>query len=230
MFGGVVAAMLMPVTAAAHPFGEPQSVAISAVPDGVQVEWSAAPDDVTALAAYLGVVGGQHVVVFEDGEYDEEASSVPAGVRLAENATVLSAYLGERITVAAAAEPCVGVLEPVDDVTAEGVTITYDCGRSVAAVEISVAMLTDIHPSYRTMAEGPDGQRHAYAGDAEAITWTLPGGPGAVSGNDPTATTAATATSAGRSAAIQLGAVAGVVLVTVSAWWAIRRRGRRARM
>ena len=105
----VAAALVLPLwiaapAAQAHPFGDPQSVSISAAPGGVRVEWRAEPDDVTALAAFLGVVGGEHVVVFEDGEYDEEASSVPAGVRLAESAPVVSDYLLSHIRVRAAGE------------------------------------------------------------------------------------------------------------------------------
>lgn len=206
------------VPAAAHPFGEPQSVVVAAHPDGVQITWSAAPDDVTALAAHLGVVGGQHVVVFEDGEFDAEASSVPAGVRLAEQPEVLSAYLNDRISVLAGSRRCRGELAPVENVSRDGATLAFDCGGPVAAAEIEVRTLTDIHSSYRTLARGPQGQRYAYSGASGSTRWRL--GEGAVGETG--------APSAGRSAALQLGAIGAAVGGVVGGWWFVRRR-RRAR-
>ncbi|MFS3127799.1 hypothetical protein ACLM5J_05275 [Nocardioides sp. Bht2] len=210
---GALALTIVPV--AAHPFGEPQSLKVAAHPDGVRITWSAAPDDVTALAARLGVVGGQHVVVFEDGEFDADASSVPAGVRLAEQAEVLAAYLNDRITVRVGGERCRGDLEPVQNVARDGASLVFDCGGPVAAAEIAVQTLTDIDPAYRTLAQGPNGQRHAYSSTSNALSWTL--GDGADGENT-------TAADAGRSAVLQLGSIGAALGLGGGLWWLLRRR------
>lgn len=206
-----------PPAAEAHPFGDPQRVTVSASATGVDVRWQAAPDDVTALAAFLGVVGGAHVVVFEDGEYDPEQSSVPAGVRLAEEATVLSAYLLDQVRVQAAGEACTGELVPVDDVSDAGVEIAFDCGGPVATADVTVRVLTDLDPAYRTLAVGPGGQARAYSVDRDTFTWELPG----VATGMPEAAPEAPA---GRTAALQLGGTALAGVVIGAGVWGLRRR------
>ncbi len=210
-------------TASAHPFGEPQSVILTGRPTGVEIAWSAATDDVTALAAHLGAVGGQHIMVFEKGEYDAQASSVPAGIRLAQAAPVLADYLLQHIVVSAEGRRCGGELAPVVDVSDGGVRVDYDCGRSVSEVEVGVDMLADLHPSYRTVAEGPNGQRHVYTGDGERISWTLP-----QQGDAPVAAVGSgrSTTSTGISALLQLGSLAVLLSTGVVGWWILRRRRR----
>ncbi|WP_210649046.1 hypothetical protein [Nocardioides sp. SYSU D00065] len=209
--------------AQAHPFGDPQTVEVSATPDGVRVDWAAAPDDVTALAAYVGVVGGSHVVVFEDGEYAEDQSSVAAGIRLAEEPEVLEAYLLEHIAVTVGGEDCAGSLEPVDNVQDTGAGLAFDCGGPVSSADVTVRMLTDIDPAYRTLATSEDGQRRVYTAADDTFTWRL-GKPPSASGEP-----AQSGPDAAASAVRQLGAVAaGAALVALAAVVVRRRRTARS--
>jgi hypothetical protein len=201
-----------PTAAYAHPFGEPQSVEVAATPTGVRVVWQATPDDVIALAAHLGVVGGSHIVVFEDGEYDADQSSESAGIRLAEEAPVLADYLDEHIRINTADGPCTGELAPVADVMATGATVDFDCGGPVDEATIAVTTLTDLDPAYRTLATGPEGQRHAYTSDADSFGWSIDGAADPVT------------PSAGRSAALQLGGMAAGCVLLALVVGVVRRR------
>jgi hypothetical protein len=218
---GPVLAVLAAAPAIAHPFGEPQTVVVSATADGVRVAWSAEQDDVTALAVHLGVVGGSHVMLFEDGEYVAEGSSVPAGVRLAEESDVLESYLLAQVGVTADGAACAGALEPVSDVELDGAAVEFDCGGPVGTVDVRVATLVDLDPRYRILATGPAGQRHVYTSEHGTSAWVL--------GDEPApegaASVAASSTpSAGRSAAVQLGGISGAVALLGLGAWGLRRR------
>lgn len=211
-----VALLLTSAPASAHPFGEPQTVTIAPTADGVRVEWRAEPDDVTALAAYLGVVGGSHVMTFEDGAYVPEGSSVPAGVRLAEEAAVLEDYLLTQVDVVADGTACAGGLEPVADVEVSGAALSFDCGGPVGAVDVGVATLVDLDDRYRILATGPEGQRHVYAAGSDTTSWVL--------GDDPGTSSTAAASSPERSAAVQLGSILGAVALGAAGVVVLRRR------
>lgn len=211
------AALWWAPAAQAHPFGEPQSAAVTATADGLRVVWSASPDDLAVLARWLGVHDGSLVVV-EDGELVAGESTLTPGIELA-RAEHLPAYLLERITVTADGAPCPGDVQPVADVEATGVAIDFDCGGAVPTAEVAIATLTDVDEDYRTLASGPDGQAHAYAADTGALPWTLGG----------TGPTEAPADDRARSATLQLGGIglAAAVAAAAALLAARRRRTRR---
>lgn len=215
---GVV--LLSPATAAAaHPFGDPQRVELSPTATGVRVEWSATVDDLAVLASWIGATDGSgSIMVYEDGVLAPDESSELPGTQLAQ-APQLADYLRERIEVSVDEVTCAGALLPVDDVEAEGATIDFDCGGPVEAVDVRVATLTDVDENYRTLATGPQGQRHAYAADTGTIRWSLP-----VTGAAPAATESPAPR--GRSAAIQLGGIGLAGLALAGLGLVVRRRRR----
>ncbi|MFD0744998.1 hypothetical protein ACFQ1L_26680 [Phytohabitans flavus] len=99
-----------PAPARAHPFGDPQTVAISldqARPEVVRVRWKVGGlDDLTVLGVALGVLPRDRVML--DGAVfyqDSDAAAVGPSPRFA-------AYLRERITVTSDGRECAGTVAP----------------------------------------------------------------------------------------------------------------------
>jgi hypothetical protein len=204
-------AALAPNPAAAHPFGDPQTVTVTPDgqrPDMVRVTWRVGgPDDLTLLGVSLGLLPRDRTRA--DGTVDYRYTD--PGVVGASAA--FTGYLLDRITVTGAdARPCAGDVEPIHALALKGATVDYVCPGPVATATVAVRMLTDLNPAYRALATGPSGQRAVYDSAAESHAWTLVGVP-------PVAGT-------GRSALWQLAVVVGVLLLAVAAGPAILRRRR----
>ncbi|WP_427892699.1 hypothetical protein ACQHIV_07325 [Kribbella sp. GL6] len=196
--------------AAAHPFGDPQTVAIDAEGSVVHVRWKVGGlDDLTLLGVALGVLPQDRVML--DGAVIYQPSD---GTAMAPSPK-LGEYLLRRISVATRGKDCPGSVRPVSDLAKAGVSIDYTCPGAVGAVDVTVKTLTDLNPAYKTLATGPNGARAVYGEGSEQHEWTL----GAEQ-------------HLGRSAATQLGAVgaaaAGVALLTTAGILAARRSRRRA--
>ncbi|MGW5557708.1 hypothetical protein ACWER9_10845 [Micromonospora sp. NPDC003944] len=212
----VAAAVLaLPSPAAAHPFGDPQTVSITPDeqrPDVVRVRWRVGgPDDLTLLGVSLGLLPADRILL--DGAVDYRTTD-PALIASSEQ---FPAYLLKQITVTDGTRPCLGVVAPLKALARTGATVDYTCPGPVGTVTVAVRMLTDLNPAYRAMATGPGGQRAVYGSGEDSHDWTLAGGAPAVG-----------STTRGRSAAVQLAAVVGAaLLVTVGALlvsWRLRRR------
>lgn len=208
------ATLLAPAPAGAHPFGDPQTVAIAADtarPEVVHVRWKVGGvDDLTLLGVSLGLLPQDRVML--DGAVffqDSDAAAIGPSAEFA-------AYLLKQITVATGGRACSGAVAPPNDLARTGVTIDYTCAGPVGTVAVAVRTLTDLNPAYRTLASGPGGARAVYTSDQPSHDWVLGDAP-------PQA-----APDLGRSAAVQITAVVGgalLVAVAALAWW--RRPGRR---
>lgn len=210
--GGIVTAE----PAHAHPFGDPQTVAISLDPardEVVRVRWKVGGlDDLTLLGVSLGVLP-KHRVMLDGAAFFEARDAKAIGP-----SKQFSEYLLRQIKVAGNGQDCAGKVDPPTELAKFGVEIKYTCPTPVAKAKVTVRTLTDLNEAYRTLATGPDGDRTIYTKDQDSYEWTL----------DRAAATAAIADAdadAGRSAAIQLTAVAGgVALAATAAVFAVRRR------
>ncbi|WP_089244569.1 hypothetical protein [Asanoa hainanensis] len=208
------AAVLVPKPASAHPFGDPQTVAIGLAADRadvVQVTWRVGgPDDLTVLGVSLGLLPADRIMV--DGAVDYRYTD--PGV-LAKSET-FSRYLLDRITITSSGRPCTGSTQPILSLGLKGATADYTCPGPVTTATVAVRMLTDLNPAYRTLATGPNGQKAVYDGADETHDWTLVGAPpGPDAGR-------------GRSAAVQLATVIGLILVAAAgSLFAVRRLRRR---
>ena len=217
----VLTVVLLPAAVSAHPFGDPQRLEISGDGDrGVQVRWSVGgTDDLTLLGIALGVLPEDRVmldgaVIFEESD-DEALAEAPE----------LVDYVEQRITVSQGGEPCVAEAMVAEDLAADGVDVAYACPEPVREVSVAARMLTDLHPAYRTLAEGPDGQRAVYDAGHETADWSLEDGAGPAA--SAVSLESASETSPGQSAALQLSLVGGGILLVGAAgtvWH--RRRGR----
>lgn len=199
---------------AAHPFGDPQTLGVSrdaTDPAVVHVTWKVgAADDLTLLGIHLGVLPQDRVML--DGAVAYEADD---GAQVQED-PALATYLLDHVAVTAGGAPCVGEVHAVGDLVADGADVTFTCPQATDAVTVRASTLTDLHPAYRTLASGPDGQHQVYSVDDPSHTWSLG------SGSAPTATTPG-----GESAALQIGGVLGAVLLLAVAGAVLARRRRR---
>jgi hypothetical protein len=199
-----------PLPAVAHPFGDPQTVAVALDqdhPDVVRVKWRVGGlDDLTVLGVALGVLPRNRVML--DGAVffrDADAAAIGRSDKFA-------GYLLKQITVGSGGQACAGAVEPPAGLARTGVTIDYTCSRPVGTATVAVRMLTDLNPAYRTLATGPAGQRAVYGQGESTHDWTLGGAP--PSGE----------ASLGRSAAVQIALVAGGVLLAAAAALVLARR------
>lgn len=216
LLAAVLAALLVPATpAGAHPFGPPQTVTVDAdeEADTVRVRWRVGgTDDLTLLGISLGVIPEDRVmldgaVVFEDAD----ATTLAAAPAFAD-------YLLRHVAVTSAGSACRGELVSSDALATDGVELAFACAPGLTTAAVEVTTLTDLHPAYRTLATGPDGQRAVYDAEQPTHEWAL-------AGDAP----AGQAADLGTSAALQIGTVLGVLLLSVLAglvWF--RRRGRAA--
>ncbi|MEU8000335.1 hypothetical protein AB0B66_04065 [Catellatospora sp. NPDC049111] len=214
------ATLLAPAPVQAHPFGDPQTVAIAADaarPEVVHVRWKVGGvDDLTLLGVSLGLLP-QDRVMLDGAVFYQDSDAAAIGP-----STEFSAYLLKQITVTSNGLACAGAVAPPNDLARTGVTIDYTCAGPVGTVAVAVRTLTDLNPAYRTLATGPGGARAVYTSDQASHDWVLGDAP------------AQAAPDLGRSAAVQITAVVGGVLVAAVAallvWrWSGRRRRRVAR-
>lgn len=197
--------------AQAHPFGDPQTVELSTDGDNiVQVRWNVGmTDDLTWLAVHLGELPEDRIML--DGAVLYETSDAQA---LAASPS-LDDYLLEHIRVTVDGDPCTGSVLDTQNLGMDGAKLAFSCVHPIDRATVSVTMLTDLHPAYRTMATGPDGQRFAYSSDQPAHDWTFDMG---AAGN-------ATTSDLGRSAVAQMSSVLFIVAATgMGIIWLLRRR------
>lgn len=204
----LVLGLLSPPSASAHPFGDPQTIEVSSQDGDVRLRWRAGgTDDLTALALHLGLLPADRVML-DGAVFHEDGDGDLLGVSPA-----FADYLLERVRVVARGADCPGELLPVTDLVSAGAVLSFDCGTAVDVVEVEARTLTDLHPAYRSLASGPEGQRAVYDDEHPTHSWTLTGAP--------------VAGSSARSAAVQLGPALGVVLAGgVGGAFYLRRRSR----
>lgn len=194
----------------AHPFGDPQTVEVArdgSDPAVVHVTWKVgAADDLTLLGIHLGVLPDDRVLLDGAIQYDARDAA------LVSEAPELATYLLDHVAVTAGGSACTGSVAAVGDLVDDGVDLAFTCGSAPASATVEVTTLTDLHPAYRTLATGPDGQHQVYAAGAASYDWAL-GATGSTTasttGDDPAGASLGT----GQSAALQIGGVLGAVLL-----------------
>lgn len=214
----------------AHPFGDPQTVEVArdgTDPALVHVTWKVgAADDLTLLGIHLGVLPEDRVLLDGAIQYDAADAALVSG------APELEAYLLDHVAVSAAGAECTGSVAAVGDLVDDGADLAFACGSAPASATVEVTTLTDLHPAYRTLATGPDGQHQVYAAGAASYDWSLGAAPAGSATATATAADGAVPAEAslgtGQSAALQIGGVlAAVLLLAGIGSLAVRARRRR---
>lgn len=166
----VVIAFGSPSPVQAHPFGSPQTASITAGGrDGaVAVRWlPGAVDDYSYLAAGIGLVDrdrtqGRGGLLYAKQDADTLAAS-----------TQFERYMADHITATTSGRTCPARVTIGDHLVADGVLVELACPPRSEDVQIVVSMMTDLHPAYRTLATGPNGQRFVYTSTAMEHTWSM---------------------------------------------------------
>lgn len=196
---------------AAHPFGDPQTVEIArddGDPAVVHVTWKVgAADDLTLLGIHLGVLPEDRVLL--DGAIQYDAGDAA----LVSRAPELATYLLDHVSVTAGGSACPGSVTAVGDLIDDGADLAFACDPAPASATVEVTTLTDLHPAYRTLATGPDGQHQVYAADAASYTWTLGAAPTSTGTGTTGDVPAEASLGTGQSAALQIGGVLGAALL-----------------
>lgn len=210
----------------AHPFGDPQTLEVTrddADASVVHVTWKVgAADDLTLLGIHLEVLPEDRVML--DGAISYEAED--AG--LVADAPEVVDYALDHVVVTAGGSECEGAVASIGDLTSEGADLAFTCARPVESVSVEVTTLTDLHPAYRTLATGPDGQHAVYGSDSPVHDWTLPAVAGAAGPTTTGSDAPEESLGAGASAALQMGGVLGAVLLLgVAVSLVVRSRRRR---
>ncbi|GIJ30373.1 hypothetical protein Vqi01_55350 [Micromonospora qiuiae] len=170
--------VLVPGAASAHPFGPPQQIKVAGEGDHeVRVRWLVGgTDDLTLLGVALGVLSQDRVLLDGAVVYEPADGAALAG------APEFADYLTERITVTQDGRPCAGEAGVAGDLASGGADVLFTCPEPVSRVIVTSRMLTDLHPAYRTLARGPDGQKVVYDGTHESAEWTVGTGTGTGTG------------------------------------------------
>lgn len=169
----VAATLATAAPVAAHPLGVPQTLRIAAEGDQVQIRWSAAADDLTALGLQLGVLADARTFVYDRGVLVPEESDASDATLLAE-APQLRRYLLGHIQVSQDGQRCSGEVTTTRGLAEDGTALlVFACPRKVEQVTVDVSTLTDLHPAYRTLATGDGGQRATYTLETPAHQWRL---------------------------------------------------------
>lgn len=192
---GVLAAQ----PAAAHPFGPPLAATLDRSGTVLTMTWTGAADD--------WMVVGEHTGAFTEVAADSTGAEVLASSPLVRD------YLADHIRVTTpGGRSCDQEVEEVDDVLADGARLTFTCPEGTSDVLVTLAVLTDVNPAYRTVLEtGDDGARTLFTAARPTHQVSLTG---SGSGSGP----------AGASLALVGGALAVGALAAVGAPWALRRR------
>src|SRR5262249_37327473 len=126
----------VPAPAGAHPFGDPQTVAIAADParpDLVRVTWKVGGlDDLTVLGVALGVLP-QDRVLLDGAVFYEDSDSAAIGPSPA-----FAAYLLKQVTVTSDGQRCAGTVAPPTDLARAGASIDYTCPAAVGEATVAV--------------------------------------------------------------------------------------------
>lgn len=210
----------------AHPFGDPQTLEVArddADASVVHVTWKVgAADDLTLLGIHLEVLPEDRVMLDGAISYEVEDAGLVAA------APAVADYALDHVVVSAGGSECEGTVESVGDLTGEGADLAFTCAQPVESVSVEVTTLTDLHPAYRTLATGPDGQHAVYGSDSPVHEWNLPAAVGAAGPATTGSAAPEESLGAGASAALQMGGVLGAVLLLgVAVPLVVRSRRRR---
>lgn len=120
---------------------------LSAHDHSVEMEWTAAGDDVAEIGVGLGLLPEEAPLAYQgigddyptDGELATFARSA-----------LLHAYLLDNVEVRQDGRPCAAEVIVPDTVVAEGARFAFTCPDPVEVVDVRITLLHDRDPAYRT--------------------------------------------------------------------------------
>lgn len=164
---GLVGLAVLPTAAPAlaHPLGLPATARVVRTADTeVVVRWAAQPDDVAALAVAAGLRAS------EDGTVPADASLTEAEDAGLAASAELRALVQEQVAVTVdGVTACDQTFRPQPTVAVHGLEIAFTCPAPADEVAVTVGLLHDLDPRYRTLgaATTPDGEQQVMFTDAQ---------------------------------------------------------------
>jgi nickel/cobalt transporter (NicO) family protein len=133
-----------------HAAGPVPQARLSAEGNRVHLVWTAAEDDAAAIGAVVGVFPREVSYAYLEG--DEQGMPSQPQIAAFSRSAVLRTYLLEHVAVVQAGVPCPGEVEPAEDFIADGARFTFTCPDRVRRAEVTVGILLDDDPTYRTFS------------------------------------------------------------------------------
>lgn len=155
-------------SADAHPYGPLQLADVAADGDNVVVTWRfGATDDISYLAAALEALPPERilldgVILYQDGDED-----------LLTKSPKFAEYLNQHMVVSRGGEACASQVRPTADLIEDGVPVAFACSNASGPFAVTIDMLFDLHPAYRTLATTADGQRGEYVAEDATHDFTF---------------------------------------------------------
>ncbi|MFU8841886.1 MAG: hypothetical protein ACNA8R_14400 [Nitriliruptoraceae bacterium] len=172
----LVAAAVGPVgTAFAHPGGEVPRARLSVDGQEVHIDWIAAPDDAAEVLVAAGVWPEDVAGAYLDVAFGAPADLLPSAqdIRAASRHPALPAYLTDNVRLEQDGQPCPGTVHPPQDLLVDGVRVTFRCPTRPGRVLLTVSLLHERDPAYRTFSL--DGTRRVaiHTADDPTHAWDL---------------------------------------------------------
>ncbi len=150
--------------------------------DGERVElhWTAASDDVADVAVAAGLWSSDKMWAYVDGAVDD----LPSEEQIAalEHEEDLHRYLLERFEVRQGNEPCSPSVELTDDIITDGIRMAFTCPEPVRDAVLSVTVLHDRDPAYRTFSVDGSEQYAVHTDAQPEHRWDFTAAPAADEG------------------------------------------------
>lgn len=151
LLAAALALLLLAPEARAHPLGAgpPPTAHLAADGSRVEIAWTAQEDDVADLAEHLGLV--------PEGTSEAFLGMVgPSPLDRSERAALsaepaLAQAFADGVAVEQDGVACGGRVDVADDVLADGVSFEFSCPERVGVVDVTIDLLHDVDPVYRTV-------------------------------------------------------------------------------
>jgi hypothetical protein len=143
----------------------------------VEVRWSAAPDDTAAIGALTGAFPRSVSYAYLEGTTEglPSAEEIAAFSRSPE----LHDYLLRHVAIEQDGVACRGQVEPMEDFIGEGARLLFTCPRPVRQASVTITILHDDDPTYRTFSVDGTEQfaMHTVAAPTHGWDFTASGAP-----------------------------------------------------
>lgn len=151
----VLAALVLPATVAlAHPGGEVPRARIGVEGREVILDWIAAPDDGAEVLVAAGVWPEEIAARYLDVAFGGPEDQLPSDeeIRAGSRDPAVAAYLSEHLALEQDGNPCPGTVHPPVDLLTDGVRVTFRCASPPGMVRLTISLLHDRDPAYRTFS------------------------------------------------------------------------------
>lgn len=177
----LVLAVLVPASSAlGHATSELPHARWTSDGERVELHWTAASDDVADVAVAAGLWSPEVMWAYVEGAVDDLPSAEE--VAALEHEEDLHRYLIDRFEVRQGDERCTPNVELTDDIITDGVHMGFSCPEPVRDATLSVTVLHDRDPAYRTFSVDGSEQYAVHTRAQPEHRWDFTAAPSADGG------------------------------------------------